>query len=277
MFRPVAVELLPVASVKTTPLTISGVAGEVRSAETHPGVRERAARVEQLQRNDRAGGHGPVRGGARRGEAARYRHEDPGCPCCRIRLLPGRERSAHRGACAHDRLRGMKRRRMIRATKDAASSRRMRRPCGRATMSLPLWRRIVGPVTNSAAGCVNQSFNCSVFASSATIAFALPSPVVLPAPIAATRVPSDVKATSPITSPPLVFHDTTGFASLSRSMAHTHWARRRSFLMSPHRASCQPQRARTIGRWQAGNGAGRWRSLPDARPSTCSMPSLETT
>ena len=52
-------------------------------------------------------------------------------------------------------------------------------------MSLSLCRKIVGPVTNSAAGCVNQSFSCSVFGSSATIAFALPSPVAWPGPIAA--------------------------------------------------------------------------------------------
>ena len=34
-------------------------------------------------------------------------------------------------------------------------------------------------------------------------------------------VPSDVNATAPTTPPPFVFHDTTGFASLSRSIAHT--------------------------------------------------------
>src|SRR5262245_47441792 len=78
---------------------------------------------------------------------------------------------------------------------------------------------MVGPVTNSAAGCVNQSFTCRVFGSSATIAFALPSPVVRPAPIAATSVPSDPNAIAPTTGPPSVFHDLTGFASLSRSIA----------------------------------------------------------
>src|SRR6185295_4239875 len=88
-------------------------------------------------------------------------------------------------------------------------------------MSLSPCRRMVGPVTNSAAGCVNQSFTRSVFGSSATIAFALPSPVVWPAPMAANSVPSDANATAPTTGPPLVFHDTTGFASLSRSIAQT--------------------------------------------------------
>src|SRR5262245_25508009 len=88
-------------------------------------------------------------------------------------------------------------------------------------MSLPLCVRIVGPVTNSAVGCVNQSFSSSVFGSSATIAFAFPFPLTWPGPIAAISVPADVKATAPTALPPLVFHDTTGFASLSRSMAHT--------------------------------------------------------
>src|SRR5688500_9136734 len=90
-----------------------------------------------------------------------------------------------------------------------------------ATISLPLCRRIVGPVTNSAVGCVNQSFGCRVLGSRATIAFALPSPVIGPGPIAAINVPPVVNATAPTTPPPFVFHETTGFASLSRSMAHT--------------------------------------------------------
>jgi len=90
-----------------------------------------------------------------------------------------------------------------------------------ATMSLSPCRRMVGPVTNSAAGCVNQSFSCSVFGSSATIAFVLPLPPARPAPIAANSVPSGANATAPTTGPPLVFHETTGFDSLSRSIAQT--------------------------------------------------------
>src|SRR3954467_6765613 len=90
-----------------------------------------------------------------------------------------------------------------------------------ATISLFACRTIVGPVTNSAAGWENQSLTVSVFGSSATIALALPSPLACPAPIAAIRVPDDVNATAPATAPPLVFHETNGFASLSRSIAHT--------------------------------------------------------
>src|ERR671930_217449 len=80
---------------------------------------------------------------------------------------------------------------------------------------------MVGPVTNSASGCVNQSFSCRVFGSSATIAFAFPSAFIRPGPTAAIRVPSVVNAIAPTTGPPLVFHDTTGLVSLSRSMPHT--------------------------------------------------------
>ena len=65
-------------------------------------------------------------------------------------------------------------------------------------------------------------------------------------------VPSDVKATAPTTSPPFVFHDTTGFASLSRSIAQTPRARRRTSLTSPRRASCPLRRARTTSSWRAG-------------------------
>src|SRR4051812_16819279 len=134
---------------------------------------------------------------------------------------------------------------------------------------------MVGPVTNSAVGCVNQSFSFNVFGSSATIAFAFPSPLVWPGPIAATSVLSELNATAPITPPPLVFHDTPGFASLSRSMAHT--------------AAGAPPQSRDVAAYSvvftptgadhralAGrNAAGRWMSLPEGRPTTCSMPSLE--
>jgi hypothetical protein len=35
------------------------------------------------------------------------------------------------------------------------------------------------------------------------------------------RLPPGVRATAPTIEPPFVFHDVTGFASLSRSIAHT--------------------------------------------------------
>ena len=132
-------------------------------------------------------------------------------------------------------------------------------------------------MTKSASGCVNQSLGCSVFASSATIALALPSPVVLPAPIAATSVPSCMNATAPTTSPPFVFHDTTGFASLSRSIAHTALGAPPQF---PDVAAyiVVPTAIGADQRELAGtNCAGFCMSFPDGRPTTCSMPSLETT
>jgi len=101
--------------------------------------------------------------------------------------------------------------------------------------------------------------------------------VVWPAPIAANSVPLDANATAPTTGPPLVFHDTTGFVSLSRSIAQT-----------PCGAPPQPADvavynmvSTAIGedhRAFAGrNRAGRCMSFPDGRPSTCSMPSLVIT
>ena len=63
----------------------------------------------------------------------------------------------------------------------------------------------MGPVTNSAVDCVNQSFSRNVLGSRATIAFAFPSPVTLPGPIAASSVlPSEENATEPTTLPPFV-------------------------------------------------------------------------
>src|SRR5262245_42852404 len=89
-------------------------------------------------------------------------------------------------------------------------------------MSFVPCRNTVGPVTNSADGCVNQSFNRNVFGSRATIAFALPSPVTLPGPTAASSVlPADENATEPTTPPPLVRYDATGLSGESRSIAKT--------------------------------------------------------
>src|SRR5690242_13607459 len=79
----------------------------------------------------------------------------------------------------------------------------------------------MGPVASSVAADEYQSFSCSVFRSSATTALAMPSPVALPAPTVASSVPSVVNATAPTMAPPLLFHETTGLASLSRSIAHT--------------------------------------------------------
>jgi hypothetical protein len=81
--------------------------------------------------------------------------------------------------------------------------------------------KTVGPVTNSVPGAVNQSLSCSVFGSSATMALALPSPVAVPGPIAANNEPPVPKAMRPTIGPPLLFHETTGFCSLARSIAHT--------------------------------------------------------
>src|SRR5262245_6420016 len=158
-------------------------------------------------------------------------------------------------------------------------SRTMTRPfrVAAATISLLACRRIVGPVTNSAAGCVNQSFTCSVFGSSATIAFAFPSPVVRPAPIAATSVPSDANAIAPTTGPPLVFQDMTRFASLSRSTPQT------AFGARPQPADVAAYNVVSIAiddvhfEFAGRNSAGRCISFPEGRPSTCSMPSLEIT
>src|SRR6187401_1874479 len=136
---------------------------------------------------------------------------------------------------------------------------------------------IVGPVTKSVSGCVNQSLGCSVFASSATIALALPSPVALPAPTAATSVPSWVNATAPTTSPPFDFHDTTGFASLSRSIAHT------ALGAPPQPPEVEvyivvPTATGADQRELAGtNSAGFCMSFPEGRPTTWSMPSLDMT
>ena len=83
-----AVEGKPVASVKTTPLTMIGVAGEERSCETQPGSSdERAARVRQLQRNHGAGGDRPVGGSTARGHttAAGSRiHDVPALDSCHV-------------------------------------------------------------------------------------------------------------------------------------------------------------------------------------------------
>src|SRR5438874_860392 len=89
--------------------------------------------------------------------------------------------------------------------------------------------------------------------------------------------PSVVNAIAPTTAPPFVFHDTTGFASLSRSM--------------PHTASGAPPHLPDVAAYSVvftpigddhfafggRNSAGRWMSLPDARPTTCSTPSLAIT
>src|SRR5260221_5568111 len=81
--------------------------------------------------------------------------------------------------------------------------------------------KTVGPVTNSTPDCGNQSYASRVLGSSATIALTLPSPVAVPGPIAATTVPSLANASRPTIGPPLLFHDTTGLPSLSRSIAQT--------------------------------------------------------
>ena len=218
---PSAVDGTPVASAKTTPLTMIGVAGAERLCETHPGARESApARPSSAQRRRRRSRPRSWRGLARRGvrlpvQVSRLSLlSNPAAARSRVLRSPWSLRprwaSRHEAASRDSRRQAMRRR---------------AEGCGR-----PSWPRIdvfaVGVEDRRTGhefrrGCVNQSFNCRVFASSATIALALPSPVVLPAPIAAMSVPSDVKATSPITSPPLVFHDTTGFASLSRSIAQT--------------------------------------------------------
>ena len=78
-------------------------------------------------------------------------------------------------------------------------------------------------------------------------------------------MPSDANATAPTTGPPLVFHDTTGFVSLSRSIAHT------AFGAPPQPAdvaaySVVPTAIGEDHRAFAGrNGAGRWMSLPDGQ------------
>src|SRR5437588_8687806 len=84
----------------------------------------------------------------------------------------------------------------------------------------------MGPDTNCAFASVYQLFSCSVFGSSATMAFEYALAFEDPAPggegpIAATTVPSVVKAMLPTGLPLPVFHETTGFASLDRSIAHT--------------------------------------------------------
>ena len=84
---------------------------------------------------------------------------------------------------------------------------------------------------------------------------------------AATSVPSCVNATAPTTSPPLVFHDTTGFASLSRSIAHTALGAPPQF---PDVAVyiVVPTAIGADQRELAGtNCAGFCMSLPDGRPS----------
>src|SRR3954464_1879799 len=87
---------------------------------------------------------------------------------------------------------------------------------------------------------------------------------------------SGLNATAPTTPPPLVFHDTTGFASLSRSIAHTApGAPPQSDDVAAYNmvftATGADHRA-LAGR----NCAGRWMSLPDGRPTTRSMPSLRS-
>src|SRR3954462_14185708 len=88
---------------------------------------------------------------------------------------------------------------------------------------------------------------------------------------------SDLNATAPTTPPPLVFHDTTGLASVSRSIPHT----AAGALPQPADVAAYSIVFTAIGADQralAGrNAAGRWMSLPDGRPTTCSMPSLEIT
>src|SRR5262249_7999977 len=89
------------------------------------------------------------------------------------------------------------------------------------TISLSPCLNTDGPVTSSTSGDANQSLIASVFASSETMALALPSPVAARGPIAAKTVPSAANASRPTIGPPLLFHETTGLPSLSRSIAHT--------------------------------------------------------
>src|SRR5262245_34717854 len=87
--------------------------------------------------------------------------------------------------------------------------------------------------------------------------------------------PSVVNATPPTTPPPLVLNETTGLASLSRSIAYT------PFAAPPHApvvvayivvfTAIGSENCALAGT----NCAGFCRSLPDCRPTTCSMPSLE--
>src|SRR5262245_7498494 len=89
-------------------------------------------------------------------------------------------------------------------------------------MSLSSCRNTSGPDTNCALASVYQSLSWSVFGSSATIAFEYPDPpAVWPGPMAAMTMPLVVNATDPTGLPPAVFQETTGFASLERSIAHT--------------------------------------------------------
>jgi hypothetical protein len=75
----------------------------------------------------------------------------------------------------------------------------------------------------------------------------------------------------------LVFHDTTGFVSLSRSIAKIPFgappqaADVEAYSMVP--TAIGEDHFALAGR----NDAGRWMSLPDCKPSTWSMPSLVIT
>ncbi len=145
-----------------------------------------------------------------------------------------------------------------------------------ATISRSPCLNTVGPVANAAFDCVNQSFSWSVLASSATMAFVLPSPVAVPEPTAAKSVPSVANATRPTIGPPLLFHDATGLPSLSRSIAQTAFGAPPQLpevvaysvvftaMVSVHVALAGM------------NSAGFCMSFPDGRPRTCRMPSLES-
>src|SRR6516225_3436654 len=95
-----------------------------------------------------------------------------------------------------------------------------------------------------------------------------------PRPTVAMTVPSLVSAMAP-TIGPVLFHDTTGLLSLSRSIAHT------ASGAPPQPPdvdvySIVPTAIGSDQRELAGrNGAGFCRSLPDCRPITCSTPLLE--
>ena len=174
-----AVAGTPVASVKTTPLTMRGVAGAARSCETHPGSSASAPPLSlSFIASTAPVAIGPFVAGiplASLPATGSRIHVTPPAVVGRLRRLRRRTGSSS-GLTAWHATRRARRRsppRPFRApssTRAAASRDRHRqvtshraatraRPCVAAvTISRSPCRRIVGPVTNSAAGCVNQSF-----------------------------------------------------------------------------------------------------------------------
>jgi hypothetical protein len=77
--------------------------------------------------------------------------------------------------------------------------------------------------------------------------------------------------------PPFVRYDTTGLLGLSRSIAYTAFGAPLQFPLVAAYIIVPTATALDDCALAGRNGAGRCMSLPVCRPTTCSMPSAETT